>query len=356
MQRSVAAYSLAACLTPGLLAQQASAGAPHASTWDAKSAAHYLDSRLQWWSAWPRAVQDHQTFCISCHTALPYAAARASLRTALGEKSPAPMEQKLIDSVITRVRIWDQASPYYPNKNEADSKTSESRGTESILNAFVLTSYKCGADASRALDQMWALQLTSGGAKGAWPWLQFHNAPWEGDSQYYGATLAALAAAGAPPHPGIESLKEYLKRDLAARTLFDRLMLLWASTRLPGLLTAGERDRMISDALSQQQPDGGFSLSSFVGNWKRHDNTPLESRSDGYATGMVAFVLEEAGVTATDPHIKAGLAWLERNQEPSDGRWLAYSLNKQRDLGSDVGKLMSDAATAYAVLALSHRR
>jgi hypothetical protein len=26
---------------------------------------------------------------------------------------------------------------------------------------------------------------------GAWAWLQFHNAPWEGDSQYYGTSLAA---------------------------------------------------------------------------------------------------------------------------------------------------------------------
>ena len=266
------------------------------------------------------------------------------------------MEQKLLDNVTARVRIWEQVSPYYPNTNAADSKTTESRGTESILNAFVLTSYNCGEDARRALDQMWALQIASGDAKGAWPWLQFHNAPWEGDSQYYGATLAALAAGSAPPHEGIESLKAYLRKDFATRTLLDRVNLLWASTRIEGLLTRSEREGIIADALSQQRPDGGFSLSSFVGNWKRHDNTPLETKSDGYATGMVAFVLEEAGATAGDPHIKASLAWLERNQEPGDGRWLAYSLNKQRDLASDTGKLMSDAATAYAVMALSHSR
>lgn len=343
---------LAACLTAVLLAQEKPAGK---ASWDPKAAANYLDSRLSWWSTWPNAARDHQTFCVSCHTTLPYATARASLRTALGEPRPAAIEQKLLDNVMARVRNWAELAPYYPNKTDADSKTLESRGTESILNAFVVTRYSSGEDARRALDQMWALQIRSGSAKGAWPWLEFHNKPWEGDSQFYGATLAALAA-GATPHTGLDALKEYLRKDFASRTLVDRVMLLWASTRVPGLLSASERDGIVDDALHQQQPDGGYSLSAFVGDWKRKDNTPLETKSDGYATGLVAYVLEEAGVPAGDSRIEKSLAWLARNQEPADGRWLAYSLNKQRDLGSDIGKFMSDAATAYAVLALTRAK
>jgi squalene-hopene/tetraprenyl-beta-curcumene cyclase len=62
-------------------------------------------------------------------------------------------------------------------------------------------------------------------------------------------------------------------------------------------------------------------------------------------------VLQEAGLRRDQPQLRRALAWLTLNQDQKEGRWLAYSLNKQRDLSSDVGRFMSDAATAYAVLA-----
>jgi hypothetical protein len=41
---------------------------------------------------------------------------------------------------------------------------------------------------------MWALQEWTGDQKGAWPWLDFGNEPFEAsDSQYYGSFLAAVA-------------------------------------------------------------------------------------------------------------------------------------------------------------------
>jgi len=83
--------------------------------------------------------------------------------------------------------------------------------------------------------------------------------------------------------------------------------------------------------------------------------TLFGAKSDGYATGLVAFVLQME--TPRDRiELQRARAWLTRNQNQVDGSWPAYSLNKRRDLSSDVGRFMSDAATAYAVLALTSSR
>ncbi|MCU1294268.1 MAG: hypothetical protein JWP08_3118 [Bryobacterales bacterium] len=200
---------------------------------------------------------------------------------------------------------------------------------------------------------MWQQQLTTGEAAGAWDWLQFHNAPWEGDSQYYGATLATLAAGTAGEAPkGVELLRQYLLRQEGSQVLFNRVMLLWASTKLNGLLTKAQQETIEKEVVSKQQVDGGFSLSSFMGDWKRRDGTPLETKSDGLATALVTLALQDADVAREEPGLRRGLEWLRLNQDKREGRWFAYSLNKQRDLETDVGRFMSDAATAFAVLTL----
>jgi hypothetical protein len=77
----------------------------------------------------------------------------------------------------------------------------------------------------------------------------------------------------------------------------------------------------------------------------------MSGKSDGYATGLVAYVLQEAGLPRDNPQLQAALSWLRSNQQ-QDGRWLSESVNKRRRKASGVGLFMSDAATAYAVLAL----
>lgn len=364
-----AAFATFACAAEPVSANSNSSSAPAPSTYSPKAAEAYLDSRFNWWTTWPAASRDHQTFCISCHTAVPYAMGRPALRKSLGETGPSTSEQALLADVTKRVRMWQEVAPFYPDAVMGKGKTVESRGTESVLEALILANYDAAAgklspDTKLALNNMWGTQIKSGDDQGAWPWLQFHNAPFEGDSQFYGATLGAVAIGLAPEEyrslPEIQEnlnlLRGYLNRNRDSQTLLDRMILLWASTRISGLVTPAQRDAIITEALSKQQADGGFSLSNFVGNWKRRDNTPLDPRSDGYATGVVIFVLQKTGMKADQPSLKRGLAWLSANQDATEGRWYAYSLNKERDLTSDVGRFMSDAATAYAVLALEQAR
>ena len=77
------------------------------------------------------------------------------------------------------------------------------------------------------------------------------------------------------------------------------------------------------------------------------------TESDGYGTAFVLHVLQTVGVSKDDPKIALGLSWLRANQRPT-GEWPASSVNKERDPTTHVGRFMSDAATAYAILALRH--
>jgi squalene-hopene/tetraprenyl-beta-curcumene cyclase len=334
--------------------------------WSPAAAASYIDARSEWWMGWPMAARDHGTFCISCHTTAPFVLGRPALRKTLHELTASPNEKRLLDNLIHRVRLWNEVEPFYPDQARGVPKTSESRGTESILNALALVwrdkpAGHLSDDARLALKNMWALQLRTEDSAGSWAWLQFHNAPFEGDSQYYGTALAAIAVGSAGSEylaepeiqDGLKLLRGYLALKMDSQTALDRVVLLWASETMPGLLTEAQQNSIIAQTAAKQRQDGGFSTSSMVGTWKRHDSTPLDEQSDGYATGLVAFVLDQTKLPAAQDARRRSLSWLERNQE-ADGRWAASSLNKNRELSSDAGRFMSDAATAYAVLALEN--
>ena len=340
----------------------------NANSWDPKAAAAYLDRRQAWWMEWPRSQRDHETFCVSCHTAVPYALSRSALRTALGEQAPSPNERRLLDNITKRVRLWKEVEPFYKDADRGPYKSVESRGTESVLNALILSSRdaqngQLSNDARIAFENMWAEQQIGGQQKGAWLWLHFKNEPWEADdSDYFGATLAAIAIGVSPGNyratpevqTGLNRLREYLNREFAAQTIINRVLLLWAAAKLPGLLQDNRQNAVIGELLEKQQADGGWSLSSLSGDWKRADGTSQETKSDGYATGLITFVLQRAGISPENAKLKRGLAWLIANQDRTEGSWAAYSLNKSKEnhISPETVLFMNDAATSYAVLSL----
>src|SRR5437762_6000962 len=115
---------------------------------------------------WPKAARDHETFCVSCHTAVPYALSRPALRKSLAEAAPSANERRLLDNVTKRVRLWKEVAPFYSDADRGMYKTVESRGTESVLNALMLASNdaqggQLSNDTRTALDNMRSEEHTS---------------------------------------------------------------------------------------------------------------------------------------------------------------------------------------------------
>jgi squalene-hopene/tetraprenyl-beta-curcumene cyclase len=347
--------------------------AGEATGWDIQAAARYLDARAAEWSAFKGADRGQgadKVSCLSCHTSVSYALGRPALRQVAGDDRPTALEMRLLEHVRRRVDHWRELdTPQFHLSYDFDErKKVESWGTEAVLNALVLArddrrrGLAAPSDSTRqALRHLWATQCKEGANAGSWDWLDFGLRPWEsGESRYYGTTLAAIAVGMAPGYlkgeddadvrAGVDRLRRYLSSHLDEQNLHNRLFALWASTAVDGLLAAPQRQQVIDQVLAKQQKNGGWSLSSLV-DCRRQDGTPQETVPDGYATGLALHALQLAGVGRDQPALARGLAWLRANQQ-SDGRWVASSLNKRRDPKTHVGKFMSDAATAFAILAL----
>lgn len=341
--------------------------------WQPEAAGSYLDGRVREWFEFDRRGEGATlSTCVSCHSVLPYILARPALRKLVGAAMPTEPEKKLLAQTRMRVENWgkldsDAFGLFYDN---SDEKKQQSWGTEAVFNAAILAfdDRHQGRDApsaatKQAFANLWTTQKREGEHQGSWDWLDFNEPPWGcEDARYFGAALAAIAVGTAPGYyaPGADRevdesvglLRGYLKDEFAKQCLHDQTWALWASAKLQAILTKSERQKLIEQLLGLQRGDGGWALPS-LGPWVRNDRTPQEMGSDGYASGLVLHVLQTVGVPKSDSKIAKGLEWLNRNQAPS-GAWRCASVVKKRDPESHVGKFMSDAATAFAILALSH--
>lgn len=374
LQVVIAVAVLAAILWIGVRVRASSAATrgTFRSSWSPAAAAGYLDYRAAWWQSWPSAQRGQGTACVSCHTTLPYALVRPALRQELGQTSLTSAEQALLDSVTKRVDDWPQVDPYYSDAAHA----APSRSTETVLNAVILSAYSASQgrpipQTTRAFDEAWSLQKTSGEDAGGWDWQNFHEAPWEStESGYQGAAMMAMAVGMMPMQYGnepavrshVQLLRTYLNRSWSGQPVMNQLYVLWASAYMPELISPAQHADLLTRIARMQHADGGWSLAdldpqrtlrrSVLDLFKRAEST---DGSDGCATGLAVTALEASGVRQDDPVLQRSLAWLEGHQY-QDGTWWASSLNGFRDPNSDMGRFMSDAATGYAVLALEEAR
>jgi squalene-hopene/tetraprenyl-beta-curcumene cyclase len=358
--RLQSAVALAVMLLAGPLAR----AGEEPTGWKPAEAGRYLDERQTAWFGYAK--------CVSCHSGLPYALARPALREFTGAKTPTAEEKRWLSQTKLRVANWEKLDSkefglYY---DDSEQKKKQSWGTEAVFNSLILAiddryqGRSLPSEATRrAFAHLWQTQVQAGANQGTWEWLDFNEAPWGNtEARYFGAALAAIAIGTAPGYytPGadpdtdarVKLVQGYLKDQFPKQNLHNRAWGLWAATQVEETLTKAEKKKVIDELLDKQQADGGWSLPT-LGTWIRNDRTAQETASDGYATGFVLHVLQTAGARKDDVKIASGLAWLKRNQMAT-GEWRGVSVVKKRDPASHTGKFMSDAATAFAVLALSH--
>ena len=367
------ALALITAAAATLTAQRAPAAA-----WNPGPAAAYLDQRMDTWFMRGDKLRtgQGQAICISCHTVIPYAMARPPLRRAMHVANPSPQETRLVDETIRRVQTFGSHQLIF----EDETNKLASRGTEAVLYALVLANARANGGRRdlrepirTSLDHLWETQR----ADGAWDWLDFSLEPFESaDATYQGAAWAALAAGmnarETEGTAGRKKLVTYLRSHYAAQNLYNRAWALLAWARMKDVLTRAERDALVADIGARQRDDGGWSLDS-LGPWRwsrtaepfrspGERDRSLTSRPDGLATGLMVYALRQAGVPADRPVVKTALAWLRANQQPVRGEdappWRAHSMNYDREHGGARGEpwrrfFMSDAATAFSVLALT---
>ena len=309
-----------------------SAKEPMAAEFSAEKAARYLDrSALNW-------VKTKK--CATCHTNLFYMIARPALRRILPDSG----EVRGFYEDYLKVR-WRKDGP-----TEAAGFWPIVVGTGLTFNDAQTTGKQ--SDAARGvLDLMWKVQRADGG----WNWPDCDYAPMEIDD-HYGVTIAALTVGIAPggyaetpkARAGIEKIRVYFKNN-PPKSLHHRAMLAWCSVRIDGIMTEEERQRTLAELLALQLEDGGWSTSGFLTDWKglaRSDGKPLDTKtSDGYGTGLVMVIARELGLPADDARLRRGVGWIRAHQRES-GKWFTKSPVK------DAGNLISNAGSAYVVLAL----
>src|SRR5262249_13025654 len=157
--------------------------------------------------------------------------------------------------------------------------------------------------------------IKDGKNKGGWPWFSLELDPWEmPESAYYGASIAAIAIGNTPVNyrnrpdvkEHVSALVEYLQRERESQPLHNQAAVLWASSKLPGILSEAARKAIIAEILSKQQADGGWTIES-LGPWAPHPQATPATGSNSYGTAFVSFALQQGGIQRTNVQLSRAL-------------------------------------------------
>jgi squalene-hopene/tetraprenyl-beta-curcumene cyclase len=328
----------------GILIPAASADEPRRDSVSVELAENYLEQGSLAWNG-------HRK-CVSCHTNGAYMQFRPALSGQLGKPSAAIREH-----FVASLEAFEKKTAEEQQASVAPAQAIYLAAGLAEWDAHVTKSLSPETD--RALRLMLKLQLETGtwGSLDCWP-------PYE-SSAFHLATTAAMAVGTAPGwlqglqdnelRTRVDKLRSYLSTE-KPRQDYDRTLLLWASLRLPGVLTAERQKELVDLVFAKQQPDGGWSIRTFGapeewGAGNRAEKLRAEPEfaappSDGHQTGLAIVVLRESGIAANDPRIQRGVSWLKGNQRAS-GRWWTRSLN------TDSWHFITYSGTALPLLALS---
>lgn len=312
-----------------------------------ENASRHLDHGSLAWS--------QQKKCVSCHTNGTYLFIRPALTPTLGKPA-------------------DGSREFFVSQLEALSEVggrkmrrSGTRPAQVIYIAAGLAEWdahitkKLSPETDKALRLAFEMQNKEGTWHSLTCWPPFES------SAYQEAHMAAMAIASAPGwvdslaegdelRGKVDLLKKYIRESEVPHD-YGKILQLWTSLRLDGILTVSQQHEAIQLIRCKQKCDGGWSIRQFANpeEWGggnragklREESEFVTQPSDGHMTGLALLVLQEAGVRNDDPAIQKGLCWLKMNQRES-GRWWTRSLN------TDKWHFITYSGTAYPLMALQN--
>ena len=294
------------------------------------AAAGYLDERAH-------LVEKN---CYACHSTFTYLPARSLIDPLADEV----MRSRVLLERLTTMLLDPAEAPKVKIYHVARIRI---LAPVELARHDAITTGKLAPLTRRALDAMWTLQRPDGGIA----WLHVKEAP-QAIDDWWPAAAMALGAAAAPEgyaetplaKAGIEKLRTWFRAN-PPRNLHERALTLLAHSAVGGIASDDERRQHIEAIFAAQRPDGGWGIVDLA-DWKRPDDKPLDpTRSDGYPTGLLAYVLVRNGVGPDEPHLRKAIEWLKTNQRRTGG-WFTQSPFKRDKIASNTG-------TSFAIQALA---